>query len=329
MTTRKAWETAVGERTGDQGDGDSLLTSVKNQRERQRMARAEEIEVAEHNTKIAKLDKDKASAEASVEKTEAKNEGDGFKVTGGMHIDLDADRKEAKEAADKLRAQLAENANRTLEENNKLRSDVHAAERREDQALADLRMAEITAKMDSRSPAEVISDIRSMAAELGLKAPDPSVGDASLQLQILQLNHAEAQRAREFEWQMQKDRDDREDRKEERAEDRKIKAAEVSVQREKMEMFAGGFESVGTAIAKGMAASGQGAGVAAGPEQSARAKTVPGITAAVGEKGTAECVNCQQAVGIGPTATMAECAGCGTKYPIRRVQPVSKEVEEE
>jgi len=87
---------------------------------------------------------------------------------------------------------------------------------------------------------------------------------------------------------------------------------------------------IGTAIAKGMMASAGGAGVGSEPAPKGSGSG-QAITADIGRGGEVKCSQCHQPVAVGPTARTAVCSGCGTKYPIKRVQaesPVESEEEE-
>jgi predicted RNA-binding Zn-ribbon protein involved in translation (DUF1610 family) len=315
--SRKEWETVIGEVNVDPGDGDSLLAQSKSDRERKRITRQEELDNAEHETRMAELGRKKNTAETATEKSTEKKEepGSGLKVMGSLNygnINLEEERKAATAAAEKVRADIAASANRTAEENNQLRGLLHAAEMREFKAISEANIALLTSKLDGRSPVEIISDIRTMAAELGLKPPDPGVSDPALQIRLLEMQHAEAQRDREFKWQMEKDKEERADRQEAQKDTRYFKELEAERQAKRDEMFANAPAVIGSAIAKGLMDRPSTA-VSAGN------KGPQAIEVGVGESGTAECISCKQPVAVGPTARTATCAGCGKKYSIRRV----------
>lgn len=319
---KKAWESAVGERTGSQEDGDELLAQKKSDRERARIERQEAEDEAAHKARMAKYYKDTATSEAAVEKSgEKREETGGFKVTGGVNLgnlDLQEERNQAKAEAERLRAEVANTANRTAQENNQLREQLHAAEMREIKATNDAAIAMIRDKIDGRSPVEIIADIKSMAAELGMKPPDPGASDPALQVRLLELQHAEAAREREFQWQMQRDREEREDRKEAQKMEAAARAADLAQRAKRDEYFAKAPAAIGQAIGKALIEGG-------GAETEATITTkgkMPGIEAGIGEFGEAECLKCHQPVAIGPTARTAVCSGCGARYPIKRVNTV-------
>lgn len=321
---RKEWEGVIGNPSVNPEDGDSLLQQSRSDRERKRIKRQEDEEQATHEARMAELHKKTVTSDAAVEKSEEKKEeSGGIKINAKMDIDLDAERKEAKEAAEKLRKELADNANRTSQENNQLRQQLHEAEMREIKATNEAAIALISDKIDGRSPVEIIADIRNMAAELGLKAPDPGISDPALQLQVIQLQNAEAARAREFEWKMQQDKFEREDRKEERVDNRAFKAAEFQQRAKRDEMFANAPAVIGGAIAKGLMETG-GGGVSGAP----KGKAGQSVEAGVGESGEFECSSCRQPVAIGPTAKSAVCSNCGARFSIKRMEPEATPEEE-
>lgn len=328
MTSKKDFLIGLGERTQTPGTTDELLAGAVSKRKRKEIEREEDISAAKHKADMAKYGKETATSEAAVEKTGGG--GGGYQVKGEINlgsINLQEEREKATAETERLRLELKASANKTSEENAQLRRDVHTAEMKEIKANNDAAIAAMASKFDSRSPVEVIADIRTMAAELGLKAPDPSIGEPGLQLQILQLTNAEAARAREFEWQMEQDRNAREDRKDARKDDLAMRGAELALTRDRNEMLAKAPETIGKVIVMGMAANAEG-----GQEDSqapSKSKTRP-ITAGVGESGEVECPQCGKPVAVGPTARKAVCAGCKAQYSIQRVsspaaQPRSEE----
>lgn len=316
---KKAWEIGLGERTGAQPDGDTLLAQSKSERERARIQRQEEIEAAEHETKKAELEKKRSAAEAAVNKSgEKKEESTSFKVSGGLHlgeIDLQEERRKAAEESERLRKEAADNANRTAQENAQLREALHLAEMREMRAEHAAALELIANKIDNRSPMEIMRDIRESAAELGLKAPEPGISDPQLSIQLMQLQHEEAARAREFEWKMKQDDYAREDRKEELRNQREFNTAKLAVDKERAEFFRSLPASIGEAIGKGIAASPENerGGVSSGNKKLRGELTVP-----VGVGGRTKCPSCETDVGIGSTARKAICANCGTEIIIKR-----------
>lgn len=321
----KPWTTAFGKTAETLENPDILLGDKVSERRRNQIKREEEKDEAKHKADMAGYKKAETSAEAAVEKSGEKKEdtAGGYKITGGLNlgnINLQEERQAAMAETERLRKEAADSANRTAQENNQLRIDLHEAQMREIKATNAAAIELIRDKIDSRSPGEIIADIRKMAAELGLKAPDPGISDPSLSLQMVELQNAEAAREREFQWRMQKDREDREDRKEERKDERDYKVAQLTIQREKNDMFSKAPQVIGAAIASGMMANSGEPEAPSAPSQKSKAQV---ITAGIGESGEAECIKCHQPVAIGPTARKAVCAGCGMEYAIKRVRTES------
>ncbi len=119
---------------------------------------------------------------------------------------------------------------------------------------------------------------------------------------------------REFQRQLNKDADDREADKVERARLEK-----------RDEMFANAPKVLGSAIAQGYLASaskGEGGGITEAANQGAKASQGNQgyqVEAGWGENGQVECPNCHQPVAIGPTARVALCANCSGKLSIVRI----------
>ena len=334
----KEWENAVGEVSVDPLEADTLLTQAKSDREKKRILRQEEIESAEHETKKAKLDKEKAAAEAATESAGEKKEDSsgGFKITGGMHlgnIDYPAMLQKQIDERDELRkqAELAATNQQLVSED--LRERLHASEMLVLKTSFETQMQLLTKMIETNASkggfTEQLNAARETAKELGFSQGTPGAGTSSeiiqIELKKLDFDHQLALRkmsrddkSEERRWQMELRRLD---------DERVAKTAELALAREKNEMFSKAPEMIGAAIAKGMMAS---EGETGGAGVSSQRKSMPGITAGVGESGEVKCSQCEQPVAIGPTAKMAVCAGCGAKYSIKRVQAENlAETEEE
>jgi hypothetical protein len=160
------------------------------------------------------------------------------------------------------------------------------------------------------------------AKALGFQIAGPGqTSSPEIQLQIIKIqqDHAIAMReldraakADERTWQLELRRLDRE---------QKDKEAELGRQRQRDQFFFQAPEAIGGAIARGIIESkGGGGGVArAAPKSPPRGKQAFHIEAPPGEGGETNCPNCNEIVGIGPTARSAVCPGCGLKIPITRI----------
>ncbi len=321
----KSFTTAFGKASSTLESQDTLLSEKISDRERNRIDREEEKDDAKHDAEMAELKKKKTTADASSEKAgEARQESSGYKVTGEMNLGTinlqeerevakaaaEREREDSKKEAERLRKELAESAGKTADENRLLRADLHAAEIREIKAAAGEPQGSLT---------DQILMVKTLASELGLKPPDAAVGDSSVQLQILAMTHAEAQRDREFKWQMEQDRNAREDRREDAANNLAMRGAELAQGRERTELIVSAVKTVGATAAAGLMAS-EGAEPASSPPQGVK---VGNIQVGIGGSGETKCIKCKQPVAVGPTAKSAVCAGCGARYSIQRTQAAS------
>jgi len=333
--TKQPWESAIGERTENPADGDALLAQSKSDRERKRITRQEQIDDAEHAARMAKLAKETVISEAAMEKTGEKKEessSGGFKITGGMNlgnIDYPAMLQKQIDERDELRKQAEDVAGRQQQISDELRERLHASEMQVLKTSFEAQMQILTKMIEANASKGGFTDqltaAREIAKELGYERGAPSGGSEMIQIELKKLD---------FEHQVAMRRMGKEDKAEERRwqldlrrldDEREAKTAELALVRERNEMFAKAPEMIGTAVAKGLMASGGETEGVPTPKGVGQA-----ITAAVGEGGEAECVQCHQPVAVGPTARMAVCAGCGAKYPIKRVQAESPgETEEE
>lgn len=333
---KKDFLLAMGERSVNPGDTDELLRSKISERKRKEIARQEELDEAEHKTKMAKLKKDETSAEAAVEKSgEKKEETGGFKTTGEVKmgvIDLQAERQQAIQDLKDLKKDQEETLKTVGQENQQLREKIHEQEMKVISTSFEAALASVKEKLESKGTvAEQIAGIRAMAKELGMAQPEPGVGDPALQLQMLELKHAEAAREREFQWQMQKHQEDLEEQREKRKDEKAIRLGELAREEKRDDMVAKAPQYIGGAIAQGLLANqGKGRGVAeeaATETKAPRGKQGKHVEAGWGESGEVECPGCNQPIAIGPTARTAVCANCGERVPIRRTgeRPTAEE----
>ena len=328
--TKQPWEMGVGQRVGIQEDGDELLAQKKSDRDRARIARQEAEDEAAHQARMAKYNKETATSEAAVEKTgEKKEDTGGFKVRGEVNmgsIDMGEERRERKEAAEReradskveaerLRKEMADTTNRTADENRQLRADLHAAEIREIKAVAG---------GGEGSLVDQLANIKLLAAELGLKTPAPGVSDPALQVQIMELQHAEAARQREHEWDKMKHAEQMEEMREQRKGTQYLAMEKLAQQQKRDQMLGDAPKVIGSMIAKGMMESNAGDEIAEAP----RGKQQYRASVPVGKAAEMDCPNCNDLIGIGTTAKMAVCAGCGSKVSIKRVESEAAVVEE-
>lgn len=164
---------------------------------------------------------------------------------------------------------------------------------------------------------ERLNEIMQIAGVLGYARPDPQSGlPAELQLKMLEMEMSEKTAARKFEWdKMMSERNWQLALKKLEAESQ-ARAAEIQQEREKRNMFASPFESIGAAIAKGLIDSGG----SIGEKISTRRKRSEfRLQAGEGESGTVECPECGEPIAIAPTARSTVCPSCEATVSITRI----------
>ena len=94
----------------------------------------------------------------------------------------------------------------------------------------------------------------------------------------------------------------------------------VMTEREKRNMFAAPFETVGMALAKGLMDSNGGVSADAGDQsQHKQKRSGKRLEVNQGESGVTNCPECGEPVAIAPTARSAVCSSCDAVFPIDRV----------
>ena len=333
----KEWETAIGKVETNPGDADSLLAQTKTDRERKRIKRQEAEDEAEHTARMAELAKKTASSEAAVEKTSEKKEAESpFKFTGGVNlgtIDLQEERREAKERLEQMKQEADDATKATGQENQQLRDKIHAQEIAVLQITFQAQMDAVTKAIEAgRTTQKTFMEQWTEAAEtakiLGYSQGTQQPGSEMIQLEMRKLDfeHQIAMRkmvkddkASERQWQVELRRLD---------DERDARKAELAQAQKRDEFWANLPKILGDAGAAGLMARGHGSNPPITKTGSGKTRKAPGIIAGVGEGGTAECSECGEPIAIGPTARESVCSNCGTVFPIKRVKEVSSEEEE-
>lgn len=333
----KSFLIGIGERPGGTPmDADELLRSKINERKRRELERAEEIDEVKHEAEIAKYKKQTTSATVEAEKVENKGYEPPIKMTG--QIDL---------GRISLTDQINESKRESQEAQAALSNRLDAAEEREKVALERAHQAELAAvqkEMSTRLEGlekaiqqgfsqktimQQLQEVRDLAGELGFSRPDPSLpgaADASVRIQLMQLELQEKREDRAFKWKMREDEKRWQLEMQKLSDERDARRQQQESDKQKWQMFANAPQMIGGAIAKGLIDRG-----------SQEVTEVPGIgkrkviEANVGEAGTVPCAECTAPVAVGPTAKVAQCADCGARFSIRRVnkQPVAGEIVED
>jgi len=146
-----------------------------------------------------------------------------------------------------------------------------------------------------------------LPAEISLKIREM---DRDLQLRLEEMKDERAQRDREWQLQVKKWEEEREDKK-------ALTEAEIAAKKDGNALLANGVQKIAeliTAIKPGVAG-----GIAS------KAVNPPVIEAGLDESGEVECVNCHNAIPISAdSSSSVTCPLCGTSYPIKRM-PKMKE----
>jgi len=266
-----------------------------------------------------------------------------FKVTGGINLgnfDLQEQQRRAEEKAELERKEAttqiaAERAKREEAENRARNIEIEMLKSQFAQQMDTLQKMIQQGLRQPKSFTEQYDEAMTVANKLGLAHPQTTGNDPRMQLEMMKLQADMAREEREFK---QSQRNDDKKWQLELAKldiEKKNHAEQLQHQKERNEMFANAFKTLGGAIAAGLTVSAEESEVTDKAPVSGKAKNAPKtnslkIQAALGRTGSIECPNCHGEIGIGPNSTTATCAGCGFTCPIKRVtSPEEPEEEEE
>ena len=334
----KEWESAIGEVTTNPGDADELLAQAKSITRRKQITRLEEEEEAAHKARMARLNKETAVNQNVPVPGEAPG---GFKVTGGIdmgHFNYQELMQQQIADRDALKEQAEQAAANQQQVSESPRQKLHEAEleliKTSFNAQLQLLNKTIEGSTSRGNFMDEYNNMQEVAKALGMAHPQAS-NDMSIQLDLKKMefeNTRELRRMakedkaadREFQRQLNRDADEREDKKTERETQRMTAAAAIQAEREKRNMFAAPFETIGMALAKGLMDSNGGVSANAG-DQSPRKPKRSGkkLEVGEGESGVTSCPECGEPVAIAPTARSAVCSSCDAVFPIDRI-PVGK-----
>ena len=251
--------------------------------------------------------------------------------------------KRAREAEDKAReadAAARKEAEATAAE---ARKDAQAAK----DALHDHQLQMMSAKLDevlkSRMGAqqqfdEYFTFVDTLASKLGYQRPGlttPASENPQIALEVVKLQLADAQKQREHEWQLEKDKREWDLKMEEIRETRAYNQAQLDLDRQKSSMLAQLPETLGGAILKGaMDRSGHPSRVTQTGQRPATQQKAYKVRLGVGEANEFECPHCKEAgvtsgISVGPTSVTARCLTCNSQFPIERVEPGPQPEQEE
>jgi hypothetical protein len=137
--------------------------------------------------------------------------------------------------------------------------------------------------------------------------------DTTLQVQLEQMKDDRQRRDQDFQIKIKQFDQERADRIGEAQ-------ARIQVEQERNKMLAGGLETVGRAIGKGIAEGGHQIGGLAGSVAGKAAQPPPSYHIELGKDEAADfaCPNCSARIAVGPDSTKARCVGCNSTFPIIR-----------
>lgn len=312
--------------------------------------------IIESEVAKAKASAEKATAEAEEakvkterarsgeDKTKERQDQSPVKVTGSVdlgHFNYQDILHQQQQDLKDLKKEADEQAGRQAVVSVELREKLHEKEMEVLKTSFGAQMQVLTKMIETNSSKgnfmEQYSAVVETAKTLGLSHPE-AAGDLHTQIELkkMEFNQAielkkmarEEKRAdREFQRQLNRDADDRDHQLNKYADDREEKKDERARQTRRDDMIAKTPQYIGGAIAQGLLASeekGQMVTEEASLETPAETEAAKGkkgrhIDAGWGETGEVECPGCSQPLAIGPTATVALCANCGQRVPIKRV----------
>lgn len=165
-----------------------------------------------------------------------------------------------------------------------------------------------------------LNQIEKFADILGYKRSTEEGGlPAEVKLKMLEMELQEKARAREFEQQKIADERMWQLKLKELEQQAAIEGRKIQEEQKKREMWISPFETLGSAIARGLIDSG---GHVPEPttlvqHKMKKAKSII-LDAEDGESGVIDCPQCQEQIAIAPTARSAVCPSCETTFPINR-----------
>jgi hypothetical protein len=261
----------------------------------------------------------------------------GFTVTGGIDlgkIDINQERKEAKEQLEKERTEMRDNnavLAQELEETKAALVNIQIDSIRKELQDKVNRIEQLIANGNGATNKEratlsgMLAEAKAVAKELGYGPNGGSTGNDMVAIELARLNNANAAAERDFRRQMETDRRNFEIKMEEIKNDREMRLAELGIKKQQGEMLASIPERIGEAIGRSIAGRGEG-GEEPGTISSERQDTglaqhIYKVEAGVGESGAIDCPtqDCGSKVAVGPKATTAVCANCGSTFEITRV----------
>lgn len=328
MPQKKEFLMTLGDRLpGSVESPDVALKDRITQKKKSEIDRQEELERAEHEAKMAELEKKRKEAAANASKAEERTENP-FHVKGQINvgnIDLQAEREATQRQAAEAQAAMAAEMERQRQENALLREKLseQRIEEVKNTLLSQLNQQNqqleslIHNQANKASLADQIAAMKKTASELGLV--DGNAGSsAAVQVELKRLEFELEDRKHQHALELQRIEDERDYKKKQLAlEDKRIEA-EIEEKRKGREQLAQAPTIIGQVIARAIQAGGETGAPANVINSSAPAGH---IEAPVGEAGELECPGCNETMSFGPTQKLAVCPGCGNKFAVNRIKP--------
>lgn len=322
MALRRMAARALGNPSGSPQDEDPLEKAAKFSKE---MA-AETI--IENEVAKKKAEREEAEARAAEARARARRAdeggggGQGFQIKGGVDlgtINLQTEREKAQKELEELKNRADEQAQATGAENASLRDKIHEQEIKMLQLTFQGQMEGLTKVIErmgtQKNFMEQYTEAMETAKALGMNLPSGQGGGLQLQIELKKLDFEQAKALKELS-RAEKAEERRWNLELKRLEDeREAKRAELDLQRERNAMWGNMPQMIGAAAARGIM---EGRGAPAAQASSNAGKVSSHLEAPWGEAGEFNCPECNEVVGVGPTAKAAACPKCGIKIPIRR-----------
>jgi len=241
-------------------------------------------------------------------------------------VDLQAQAKEAKEAAEaarivsEARLEKSEEARRAAEAA-KHKTEMEMVSSQFNQKLDVLAQA-IAAGLKQKDFAAQYNDIMTQASHLGLTKPSENTGnggDITGRLAIMKLEQEISREARESKRLERREDKQWELEKTKLEDERNARAMELQQKAKRDEMWQATPTMLGDAIGKAIMAGGKSAKTkaTAPAKETSRENS---LHVGFGESGETACPDCGGIIAIGETARMGVCAKCNLSVPIQRVQ---------
>jgi hypothetical protein len=324
---KKEFLMTLGDRLPESGESpDVALKDRLSQKKKAELDRQDELERAEHETKMAELERKRKEAAANTSKLEDKADNP-FQVKGQINvgnIDLQQEREETRRQATEAQAAMAEQMERQRQENALLREQLSEQRletvkntlltqlNQQNKQLTDL----INSQANRTSIVDQIKAMKATANELGLVDGNAGSG-AAVQVELKRLEFELEDRRHQHTIEIERLHDERAYKTRQlEIEEKKIEA-EIEEKRKSREQLAQAPIMIGQVLAKAMMSGGEPANVIS-------SAAAGHIEAPEGEAGELECPGCKETMSFGPTQKLAVCPGCSSRFTVTRFKSGSQ-----